>query len=501
MSVSFNSFPSSWNVPLFYAEVDSSQAGTGSTTTHPAIFIGQKLAAGNAVSNKVYAIGSVAVAKRLFGEGSMLERMVYRLFKVYPAALLYCMAVDDPTGGVAASQTTTVTGTATESGVISLYVAGQLVNVGVKAGDAAAAIATNIAAAVNAMTTLPSTAAAVSGVVTYTCQWKGATGNDIVITDTYLGSNGGQALPAGITLVHTVATNGAGVPNFEDAIIALGETQYDFVGLPYTDSGTLDLFDIEYGFGDTGRWGWMRELYGAVWSARRDTYSNLMTWGPTGNSAVESVLAVEPASPSPVWDWTAAYTSAAIRGLANDPARPLQTLEMTGVLPAPSEQRFTVAQMNNLVSVGIAIQKVNPNGYPAIIREAMRYQQNSYGQADNAYALATTLYTLAEIFRRLKGAITSKYPRHKLANDGTVFASGQAIITPKIIKAELVSEYSDMEYDGLVENLDAFASNLVVERNSTNPDRVDVLYPPDIINGLRIFAVLAQFRLQYSSAS
>ena len=36
---------------------------------------------------------------------------------------------------------------------------------------------------------------------------------------------------------------------------------------------------------------------------------------------------------------------------------------------------------------------------------------------------------------------------------------------------------------------------LVVERNATDPNRVDVLLPPDFVNQLRIFAALVQFRL------
>jgi phage tail sheath gpL-like len=52
---------------------------------------------------------------------------------------------------------------------------------------------------------------------------------------------------------------------------------------------------------------------------------------------------------------------------------------------------------------------------------------------------------------------------------------------------------------GLVENIDAFVANLTVTRNSQNPNRLDVLYPPDLINGLRVFALLMQFRLQYAA--
>ena len=97
--------------------------------------------------------------------------------------------------------------------------------------------------------------------------------------------------------------------------------------------------------------------------------------------------------------------------------------------------------------------------------------------------------------------ITSKYPRHKLANDGTRFGDGQAVVTPAVIKGEMCSVYKQMERSAIVENFDLFKTYLVVERNADNPNRVDVLFPPDYVNQLRVFALVNQFRLQYSEES
>ena len=52
-----------------------------------------------------------------------------------------------------------------------------------------------------------------------------------------------------------------------------------------------------------------------------------------------------------------------------------------------------------------------------------------------------------------------------------------------------------------MENAELFAEHLVVERDLNDPSRVNVLFPPDYINGLRIFALLNQFRLQYDEAA
>ena len=105
------------------------------------------------------------------------------------------------------------------------------------------------------------------------------------------------------------------------------------------------------------------------------------------------------------------------------------------------------------------------------------------------------------MLRRLKTVITSKYGRHKLANDGTRFGPGQAIVTPAVIKGELLATYRQMERAGIVENYDLFKQHLIVERDANDPSRINVLYPPDYVNQLRVFALLNQFRLQYQEES
>ncbi|MQT72556.1 phage tail protein, partial [Pseudomonas sp. FSL R10-0071] len=75
---------------------------------------------------------------------------------------------------------------------------------------------------------------------------------------------------------------------------------------------------------------------------------------------------------------------------------------------------------------------------------------------------------------------------------------GQAIVTPNVIRGELIASYYALERLGIVENADAFAQNLIVERSATSPNRLNVLFPPDLVNQLRIFALQYQFRLQYA---
>jgi phage tail sheath gpL-like len=507
MPVEFSNFPANWRLPLFWLEVDPSMAGLP-TNLQPALIVAQMFVvaqgssnAGTATPDIQIAVGTLADAQSLFGIGSMAERMVAAFFENSFGQQLWVVPVVAPTAGTAATGTLTVATAPTDAGTLFLYVAGQLVEVGVAANDTVTSVAANIATEINEMATLPVTAMAAAGAITLTCKWKGSTGNDIYITSNYYGSIGGETYPLGLTLtfpINNLLAGGTAAPLFTNAISNIGDQQFDYVALPFTDSTSLAAWELEYGFGDTGRWGWMRQLYGTLYSAYRATYSNMLTFGLTRNSGITSIMGIEPDAPTPLWEWTAAYCSKAARAFLNDPARPLQTLELTGVLPPKPHLRFIKSELNDFALGGIATQTASSDGPPMILRESTTYQLNRYGVSDDAYELLTTMATLTRLFRNMKAAITSKYPRHKLADDGTRFGVGQAIVTPMIIKAELIAEYRIDEFNGLVENATAFKANLVVERDDNDPNRVNVLYPPDLINQLRIFAVLAQFRLQYN---
>ena len=384
------------------------------------------------------------------------------------------------------------------------YIAGQVVPITVNSTDTLATIAAFLAAAINAMTSLPVTAAVdgtTAAKVNLTCRWHGLTGNDVVIGFNYLGAYGGQAFPTSLTTQVTPMAGGAGNPDFSGVIAAIAPRQFRHVAMPYTDTASLQVWDNDYGFGPGGRWSYTRQQYGIIYNYLRTDYSDGLVWGLAHNSAVISTMALEPTAPTPVWEWTAAYCGEASAALLADPAAPLQTLELLGCLPAPLEDRFSNDELNTLTNGGLAVQGIAPSGNAMILREALQYQLNQYGQADDAFGLVTVLSNLAELLDRLRSAVTTKWPRHKLAPDGTKYGPGQKIITPKIAVGEVISELRKAEYDGLTANVDAAIKVLSATINDNNPNRLDVLYPPQLMGQLRQFDVLAQFRLQYDTTS
>jgi phage tail sheath gpL-like len=481
-------------------QLSSSGAGSGATFTLTWVANPVGPTVGSALPSVPIAIGTQAQADNAFGQGSEVSRMFKTFFANNFANEVWGMGIPEAPGSVAATGPITITTPPTEAGTINLYIAGQALPVNISPSDLVSEIAAAIVDEIEQTEGLPVTATAAGGVVTLKCIWKGVNGNDIRVDLNYYGTIGGERTPIGLVMSLPPTgflTGGVGVPDFTAAISALGEKNFEYVALPYTDSTSLNAWEQEYGFEDIGRWGWRRQLYGHVFSAKRGAYSDLITFGQTRNSGVTSIMGFEMTSPSPIFDWVTAYVAKAQRALINDPARPLQTLSLNTIKLAPLQDRFDTIELNSLAENGIATQKAGSDNQPMISRETTTYQLNLYGYTDDAYELVTTLATLARLIRNQRQAITSKFPRVKLADDGTRFGPGQAIVTPGIIKGELIAEYVEDMWVGLVENLQAFKANLLVERDPNDPNRVNVLYGPDLINQLRVFAVLAQFRLQY----
>lgn len=496
MPISFNNISPTVRLPMFYAEVDPSQAGTFSNYQR-ALIISYKKAGGTGVANAFERIPSLSMAKTKYGRGAPGAMMFESWLDNNGFDEVWGGYVAEPAAGVAATGSIVVTGPATASGVLALYIAGDKVPVNVISGDVSTAVATAIAAAVNANGDLPVTASAAASTVTLTAKWKGVDGNGIDIRHSYFGTLGAESLPAGIGLTITAMASGAGVPDLTALLAALGGQAFDTIVMGWTDTTTLNAIDAFLDHdGDTGRWSWLKMIYGHCYTAADGSSGTLQTLGSNRNGAHVTCFGYN-GSPVPCWQRAAMYAAKAHRALMNDPARPLHTLALSGMLAATPDLRFSPAEKNALSFSGVTVCEEDDTGVCLIKTSITMSRLNKYGLADNAFLKVQTLATLTYVLRSLRYRITQKFPRHKLANDGTRYGPGQAIVTPKMAKAEIIGHYRELEFLGLVENADAFEQALIVERNVSDPNRLDVLYGPDLVNQLDIFAVLAQFRLQY----
>ena len=121
MTLPFANIPSNLRLPLFFAEVNNTQANSA-TLNQRALIIGQITSAGSAVPNVPVLSQGVADAAAQGGPGSMLHLMTqaYRANDSF-GEVWYLPLADDP-GATAATGTLAFTAAATANGTLSLYI-------------------------------------------------------------------------------------------------------------------------------------------------------------------------------------------------------------------------------------------------------------------------------------------------------------------------------------------------------------------------------------------
>ncbi|MET4860352.1 phage tail sheath subtilisin-like domain-containing protein [Morganella morganii] len=489
MTVPFATIPQNLRTPLFFVEFDNSMANTA-TATQRTLLIGQMLDGAAGKDSMPERITSGTQAAERFGRGSMLHTEADAYFRNDTAGEVWALPLADDEKQTAAAGKLKITSAANDTGVISLYIAGIRVQMAVVATDSAEAIATGLTTVINRNANLPVTAEAKEDTISLTAKNKGAHGNGIDIRLNYRGQMGGENPPSGFEMTITAMSGGNGSPDLLNGLANLKDRSFDFIVNPYTDTASLDV--VKTFLAD--RWAWDKQLYGHSYGVITGTYGQLADFGEKRNDQHASLLGVN-GSPSPDYQWSAAYTGAITQSLRNDPGRPLQTLVISGVLPPDDTSILELTERNNLLHSGISTFTVDDDGTVRVENIITTYQKNAYGDNDDSYLQVETLYLLMFVSRYLRTQVTSKFGRMKLAEDGTRFAPGAAIVTPNVIKAELIAQYGFLEFNGHVQDAKGFAKGLKVERNSQNPNRVDVLWTGTLINQLRVFALLNQFRL------
>lgn len=493
MPITFKNVPANLRVPLFYAEVDNSQANTAQFLQRT-LLIGQKTSAGSAPANVPIKVGGVSDARTYAGPNSVLAQMADAYFANDAAGEVYLLPIDDPSGGVAATATLTFTAQATANGTFYLYLCGTRYALPVLATQTVSQLAAAMVALINADPLCPVTASAVGAVVTLTSDNTGKVGNGHEAWVNYRGAPSGEVLPAGLAYTLAVFSGGTGVRSLvTDAIPSLGNDAFDFIVLQYPEVTNLDelkvlLSDVN------GRWSYLQQLYGHVFCANSGTLGDNTTFGQGRNNQHETLMAFA-GGPTPVYRWSAAVAGASAVSLRNDPALPLHTVAVLGIVAPRRQNQYTLTERNSLLYAGMSTFTVDDDGTVRLEGVITTYQKNAFGAPDNSYLKVETLFTLAYVLRFMKTAITSKFARVKLASSSQRIGAGASVVTPNVIRAELIAQYRELESRGYVQNVEAFKAALVVEQNASNPNRVDVLWPGTLINQLDVLALLAQFRL------
>lgn len=427
------------------------------------VLIGQRLALGPVAASTPVDVFSDAESSTYFGRGSVLGGMVKAALTANPYVQLTCVALDDAAAATAASCTITLTGTATAAGSLGILIGTSQVNAGISAGDTAAVVATAIKAVVDAAPDLPVSASVAAGVVTLTAKNKGTLGNLIKVSTV-------QLLAAGISAATSAMANGTLDPDIQAALTPLFAGGHDILVSSLIDSANLTKLRT---YLDTVS-GPMEQRGAIATYALTSTLATATTLAGTINSGRISA-ALLPGTVSAPWEVAAAY--AAVIASEEDPARPLNTLPLTGIAPPPLASRLGRTEQENCLYNGVTPLEVGPGEKVQIVRAITTYTRDPQGVADPSLLDLTTIRSLDYVRKAILQRWVLRFPRDK-----------KSLRTKGRVWSETYDVLGKLEELEIVENVAGNKDKLLVQDDLQDVSRLNVRIPTDIVNGLHVLA-------------
>jgi phage tail sheath gpL-like len=342
------------------------------------LIIGQMTSAGNAVPLTIYPnIADPLVARGLGGSGSMADRVATAHLLANQSVPVDMIFVSDAPGSAKAVWTRTFATPLTNNGTYAENICGTRVTFGQLNGDVATAQASDYAAAINAIPTLPVVATVAGAVVTITAKNAGLAANDFSFV---LNPLAGDVTTPGGTSTLTQTVQGATNPNIA-AVIAVMANWYTDALLPWSDTANLLAASAE-----------AERRFNAM--VRQDLRWHYGFNGSLSQSlanafdANERFLYQSPftAPGSEPYCIAASMMGVASVSALNDPSQQLKGLALPGVVgPVYANVVQEDTELNALLVGGSSVFTVNQAGAISVLRYVSTYTENAAGALDEAW--------------------------------------------------------------------------------------------------------------------
>ncbi|WP_334158713.1 phage tail sheath subtilisin-like domain-containing protein [Oryzomicrobium sp.] len=427
------------------------------------LVVGQKTAAGILPALSPVDVFSDAEAALYAGRGSIAHLQVRAAIRANPYLQMTLILLNDDAASLAATGTVAISNPASGPGTLTLAIGNDYVTIAMATGDSTTSIATGLAAAINAKADLPVTAAASQATVTLTAKNKGTLGNYILLSTAGTGQTG-------VVATLTAMSGGATDPALAPALAAMFGAGHNVINVPYIDATSLTALRTHL----TSVSGPMEQRGAFAALGHTGTLAQAITLAAALDDGRQS-LALLPKSASLPWEVGAAY--AAVCAGEEDPARPLNTLELTGIAPPPLASRLGRTEQENCLYNGVTPLEVGPGERVQIVRAITTYTTDPQGIADISLLDLTTIRTLDYARTAYRTRIALRFPREKLSER-----------TPPKVRDQLLDVSYKLEELEILENVDANKDGHIVERDLQDPNRLDARIPTDVVNGLHVFA-------------
>lgn len=500
MAVLFNFIPGAGLIaPATAFEVNS---GGQYESKSRAVIIGHKSAAGSLTDNTLTLCSTIEEAAALAGVGSQLYEMFRVARRAAPVQEIWIASI--PVTGNAGAWTLTLTALAAAGGTGTFEIAGRKIAVAAAASEAVNTSASNLAAAINAFVDpltkayLPVTATVAANVVTVTARHAGVTLADLELTTD--ANIAGNIYTGKIVVANTVPATGAA--SVSTVLASLGDEPFDWIISPFGD--TTNLTAAKLALSDlSGRWAWNVQLYGHYFTGNVGNTGANTTYGLAQNDRHLGAPAIV-LSPTPSYEWIAQYAARQLPWLADDAngnaARNMTDLVLEDVRPPRDRSLWpNYVVRNTLLGSGMSTWKVNASGQVVIDKCVTMQRLNAAGQPDTVFrdvqAIAQTMHAL----RYMRAGLSYRNANKAVADANP--SNLPSIVTPVDIKADVIALYGDLVDRGLFENKAEFARRVKVERDASNPARINIGMDLDRVNPLDIIAANATIYAQYPAAA
>lgn len=463
-NISFSQIPASIRKPGKYAEFNTALAvRTLPGNLQKTIIVAQRTAAGSVAANVITDVFSDAEAATYFGRGSHAHRMVRAAIRANPYLALQVLPLDDAGAGIAAACTITLTGPASSAGVITAQVGDDLVQIAVASADTANAIAAALKAQFDAQPDLPVSASVAAAVVTLTAKNKGTLGNGIKVS--------ASSTATGVTATATAMAAGATDPTLSTALAMIFAAGHDILAVPYTD--TTGLATLRDHLDSCGNGIEKRGAFACV--GFTGTLSAATTAMIAANPKRISGILV-PSTTTPAFEVAAVY--AAVAAFEEDPARPLNTLVLTGVTAPPLANQLGRVEQENCLYNGVTPTEVGPGNVVQIVRSITGYIKDPQNIPDESLLDLTTIRSLDYSRKAWVSRISLRFPRSKRTKR-----------VKKQVREELIDVAYKLQDLEILENVEENEDGFLVEDDLQNPGWLAVRIPADVVNGLHVVAM------------
>lgn len=456
--------------------------------TNKTLFLPQKVAVigqGSSLSNASYdttpyQAPSAAAVGAKYGVGSPLHWMVEQLIPTNGPGVgsveVTVYPLKDHASGSPSAGTITPSGTATAAGTFKIRYGGVTTpSISFAAGAAnATTITTAMTAAFNQVPKMPGIASGTTA-LTLTSKHEGVTANELgidIITD---GLNG-------LVLTVVQPTGGTNNPDVSTALTAIGQRWETIVVNQFgpTDATTLDAIR---NWGEA-RWDALSHKPAVVINGSHES-------NPATLSAITDARASDrvnmtmpvPGSPDPGWVIAASFAAAMAREANNNPASDYSQLALAGVIAGPQSAQWDYPARNSAVAKGLSTTEIFDS--QVVVGDAVMHYHPT-GETPPAYGRTVTIVKLQNIAHTFDTEFNSrKWKGCILIGDNDVSSNPRAR-RPKDIAATVKSLNKGLASNAVLRDVELTNPNVVVEINSSNPNRVDIKNPVNLSGNMNI---------------